>query len=794
MLKNYFKIAIRSLKKNKTYGFINVIGLTLSIASGILLFTFINFHLDFDSFHSDSDRIYRIVTEQKRDVISYQASVPPALGIVVRENFDFDENIARTVKFSDSQITYADNKKIIEEAGIYYAESDFFNIFNFPFLEGSLTKEFEEPNKAFLTESIAKKYFGEASAAIGQTLKIDNNELVTVIAILKDVPENSFLENDIFVSYASLKKNENWYVAADSWSGISSSLQCFAKLKPGVNPEQLEQSMAPFPAKYRPESSNVHTYKMQPINDWHFNANYNGPMPKRTLWILGIIGLFLLISACLNFINLATAQVMNRLKEVGVRKSLGSRKSQLFGQFLTETAIIALCATIIALGLAVLMLPQLNQLFETSISTEQMLNFNLVAFVFAVFAFATFISGTYPGILLSKFQPIAALKGKLSNVNVAGLNLRKALIVTQFMISQVLIIGMLVIVKQMRFNQQKDLGFNKEALVMLPIPVGQNAEDKRAFKERLLSQSSILNSTICFTPPASNSNWGASVQFKGKDEQEDFRMNVKGGDEDYLKTFGLELVAGRNIRRSDTLNEILVNQTFLKKMNFASPDEAIGKYMEIAGENAIPIVGVIKDFHDQSMHSDISAIGIGSHQDVSFSYAVKLNPANMSDGLKAIENVWNSVYPDNVFTYEFVDESIKEFYETEQRLLSLIQLFTAIAIFIGAMGLYGLVSFMVERKTKEIGVRKVLGGSVANILWLFGKEFAALIVVSFLIAAPLAWYLSTAWLQDFTFRVPVGAELFIAALVLTVLIATVSVSFKVIRAALVNPVVSLKSE
>lgn len=794
MIKNYFKIAFRSLKKNKAYGIINVLGLTLSIASGILLFTFINFHLDFDSFHTDSNRIYRIVTEQKRDVISYQSSVPPALGVVLREDFDFDESIARTVKFTDSQITYADNKKIMEDAGIYYAESDFFNIFNFPFLEGSLTQEFEEPNKAFLTESVAKKYFGEASAAIGQTLKIDNSNLVTVIAILKDVPANTFLKNDIFVSYASLKKDENWYVAANSWSGISSSLQCFAKLKPGVNPEQIEETMAPFPAKYRPESSNIHTYQMQPINDWHFNANYHGPMPKRTLWVLGVIGLFLLVSACLNFINLATAQVMNRLKEVGVRKSLGSRKSQLFSQFLTETAIIALSATVIALGLAIVMLPQLNQLFDTNIGTAQMLNAKLIAFVILVFTLVSLVSGTYPGILLSKFQPITALKGKLINLNIAGLNLRKALIVTQFMISQVLIIGMLVIVKQMRFNQQKDLGFNKEAIVMLPIPNGQETADKRAFKERLLNQSSVLNSTICFSAPASNSNWGTSVKFKGKDEQEDFRMNVKAGDEDYLKTFGLELVAGRNLRHSDTLNEIMVNQTFLKKMNFASPDEAIGKYMEVAGEEAIPIVGVIKDFHDQSMHSDISAVGIGSHQDVFFSYAVKLNPANMSDGLKAIETVWNSAYPDNVFTYEFLDENIKEFYETEQRLLSLIQLFTGIAIFIGAMGLFGLVSFMVERKTKEIGVRKVLGGSVANILWIFGKEFTILIGLSFVIAAPLAWYLSKAWLQDFTFRVPISAELFIAALVLTVLIATISISFKVIRAALVNPVVSLKTE
>ncbi|MGK0137263.1 MAG: putative ABC transport system permease protein [Algoriphagus sp.] len=797
MIKNYLKIAWRSLQKNRAYGVINITGLMLSIAASILLFSFISFHLNFDSFHPDKERVYRIVTKQKRDVVNYQRGVPSPLGAVLREEYDLDQDIARMVTFDELQIDVnRGNEKLrfVEEWGVAFAEPSYFRIFNYPLLFGSITKEFEEPNKAFITESVAKKYFGEAQSAIGQSMKMDNTLDFTVIGILKDLPKNTIQKTEVFLSYNTLKEYSEWYISPDSWGGISSSMQCFIKLKPGVNPEQVELAMAPYPAKYRPQSTNIHTYLLQPLNDVHFNASYDGVMPAKTLWTLGLIALFLMISACLNFVNLATAQVLNRLKEVGVRKTLGSKKGQLFWQFLTETSLIAFVATILGYGLAYALLPSLNELFDSSISTDVFVSFNVIGFVFAIFIISTFVSGAYPGLLLSNFKPIKALKGNLAQVNVGGINLRRSLIIIQFVISQVLIIGMLVVVKQIQFSQNADLGFEQEAIVLIPIAAGSESNDIKLFKEQLASKASISSSTVCMGAPASSSNWSTSIIFGNKTEQEDFPLSIRGGDEGYLETFGLELLSGRNIRPADALNEVLVNETFLKKMNFASSDQAIGQLMSVAGEPNVAIVGVVKDFHDKSMHGDISAIGIGSSPDMQWNFAVKLNPANISAGLSDIEDIWNTNNPESIFTYEFVDESVKEFYKTEQTMLSLVQLFTIIAIFIGAMGLYGLVSFMVERKTKEIGVRKVLGSSTSSIFWLFGKEFSLLILVSFVISAPIAWWLSKQWLEDFKFQIEIEPSLFLMALALSSVIAFITISFKAAKAAAMDPVKSLKSE
>ncbi|MFT5885783.1 MAG: putative ABC transport system permease protein [Arcticibacterium sp.] len=430
----------------------------------------------------------------------------------------------------------------------------------------------------------------------------------------------------------------------------------------------------------------------------------------------------------------------------------------------------------------------------SSISTDVFVSFKVIGFVVAIFVISTFVSGAYPGLLLANFKPIKALKGKLSQVNIGGINLRRSLIIVQFVISQVLIIGMLVVIKQMQFNQNTDLGFDKEAIVLIPTAANTEANDIKLFKEQLASKPSILSSTVCMGAPASLNNWSTSIIFANKTEQEDFPLSIRGGDSDYLETFGLELLAGRNIRTSDTLNEVVVNETFLTKMNFTSSEQAIGQYMNVAGIPNVPIVGVVKDFHDKSMHGDISAIGIGSSPDTFWNFAIKLNPANISEGLSAIEEVWNANNPESIFSYDFVDESVKNFYQSEQTMLSLVQLFTIIAIFIGAMGLYGLVSFMVERKTKEIGVRKVLGSSISSIFWLFGKEFSQLILVSFVLSTPIAWWLSKQWLEDFQFQIEIEPSLFLIALALSTAISFITISFKAVKTATMDPVKSLKTK
>ncbi|WP_304235932.1 ABC transporter permease [Jiulongibacter sediminis] len=793
MIRNYIKIAWRSLKRNKTYGAINVLGLVLSTASAILIFAFISFHLSFDDFHEEDDQIYRVVTQQKRESVSHSFSAPPALGLVLGQQFDFEEQITRQVNEQNAQISYGDNQKLVLEEGITYVNPSFFEIFNFPVLSGDVASTFEEPGKAAVTEEMANLLFG-TSDVIGNTFKVDNSFLVTISAVLKDLPSNTFQESQVFLSYPTVKDYNEWYVDPDAWGGITSEVICFVKLKPGVDPADVEKAMLPFPEKYRPGSTNKHTYFLQPLAEMHFDPRYYGPMPERTLWTLGIIGLFLIISACLNFVNLATAQVFNRLKEVGVRKSLGSRRSQLFWQFLTETSLISFTAVILSFLAALLFLPYLNTLAEIELQTDALLNLNLLIFCVIVFGLVTLFSGSYPGLLLARFTPVKALKGKLAGLTVGGLNLRKGLIIVQFVISQVLIIGMLVILKQMRFNQTADLGFDREAVLIVPIGTNNGVADRSSFRQQLLNQADIENVSVCFSPPASGFGWGTGIRMAERDEPEAFHVSVKAGDENYLKTFGVTLLAGRNIRHSDTLNEIIVNETMLSKLNYTSPDEILGKYLSVSGNEAVPVVGVVKDFHNSSMYDEISPVVIGSFDNVFFNYAVKVNPQNIKAGLSQIEETWSELNPDEVFDYGFVDDAVREFYESEERLLSLLKVFTGIAIFIGAMGLFGLVSFMVERKTKEIGVRKVLGSSVAQILWIFGKEFTTLIVIAFVVASPLAWWFSDQWLQDFQFRVDLNVWIFTAALLLTGLVALVSVIFKVVKAATVNPVNSLRSE
>jgi putative ABC transport system permease protein len=479
---------------------------------------------------------------------------------------------------------------------------------------------------------------------------------------------------------------------------------------------------------------------------------------------------------------------------VGVRKSLGSKKGQLFWQFMSETALIAFVSTILGYIIAMLFLPSLNELFNSDISSDILFDWRVLTFITLTFIISTVVSGAYPGLILANFKPITALKGKLAQVSVGGFNLRRSLIVVQFVISQVLIIGMLVIIKQMKYSQNADLGFDKEAVVMIPVATGMEAKGFTTFKERLSAFPGIESTTVCMAAPASQVFWGNSITFKGKAEQEAFPMSVRGGDENYVKTFGLNIIAGRNIAASDTINELLINETFVKKMNWESPNEAIGKFMETNGVNDVQIVGVVRDFHDRSMHGDISAVGIGAYNEVYRNFGVKVNPVNISGSLKSIEEVWTSMNPNGIFSYEFVDESIAKFYASEQTFLKLIQLFTIIAIFIGSMGLYGLISFMVERKTKEIGVRKVLGSTNAAILWLFGKEFGLLLLVSFTVASPLAWWLGTEWLQDFKYQVEISPAQFGYALGISTLIALVAIGYKALQASLANPVDSLRSE
>lgn len=795
MYKSYFKIGWRTLLRNREYSLINMAGLALSVTCCILIFALVKYHGRFDDFHQNSDRIYRIVTEQHRETISYTNSVPSPLGNVFREEQTLGEKVARMYNETDVVVSIEkDGEKILfkELNGFAFTETSFFEIFNFPLLKGDLETALSEPNQAIITESLAKKYFGEEEA-MGKEIFYDKIHM-TITGILKDLPPNTDIKPEIFVSYSSFKEFNPWMASEDAWGGITGGMYCFTLLREGVDPEEVEAALAPLVKRFRPDSKNVHHYKLQPLSEIHFDDRYGGAISKSDIWTLSAIGFFLLITACVNFINLATSQALKRSKEVGVRKALGSFRSQLFWQFIFETGIITTFSVVLALVSAYLLVPIVNSYYQSEISTNLLMDPKIILFSLGLIALITLLAGFYPAIILTGFKPVMALKGKITQHQLGGFNTRRSLIITQFAISQLLIIGMIVVMHQMRYARQADLGFQKESILMVYLG-NDSLNQLKSLKSEFLRLPGVENITMCFTAPASSSNWGNSIRFDQDPEEVAFRTNMKLADEDYLETFDLELVAGRNFFPSDTVREVVVNEELLHKLGYADVEEGLGKMVYAnGGRMSGPIVGVVKDFHDQSLHSEISAALIAPASNMYSSYGIKLNGKSAMATLKEIEALWKEYNPDQLFEYFFLDEEIARFYEAEDRMLKGIQVFSFIAIFIGCLGLYGLVTFMVNQKAKEVGIRKVLGGGVNDIIWIFGQEFVRLVLIAFLIAAPIGWWFMDGWLQDFEFKIKLDIWTFAITVGASLLIATLTVGYQVLKIAYINPVLSLKSE
>jgi predicted permease len=797
MIRNYIKIAWRNLRRNKAYAFINVFGLSLGIACSIVIFCLVSYHLSFDTFHKNKDRIYRIVTEWHDEEVDHSRAVPSPVGKAFRTGYTYAEKTARIIDFNNQLVAIVDskeNKKFKEEEGVAFTEPEFFDIFDYPLVKGDKNTVLKNPHSAIITEKLAKKYFGTDNP-IGKIIKINNNIDYKITGILKDLPSNTDRKQEIYLSYSNLIDHSRWLGNDSSWGGVNSGSQCFVLLKASVTPEQATSGLKDIVRKnYTGRDLKVWQFNLQPLADMHFNTDFDGDADKKYLWAFFFIGLFLIITACVNFINLATAQALNRSKEIGIRKVLGSLPSQLFWQFIAETALITFVAIIFAFVLSAFGIPYINSLFKTEITLHLFTNPALLVFIGVIFILVTFLSGSYPGLILAKFQPVLALKSKLSQKDIGGFSLRRILVVTQFAISQMLIIGTIVIASQMYYSKNSDLGFNKDAVIILPIPITDKVKIN-TLRTRLSGVGGVEDISVCYAPPASGSNNNTGLRFDNRPEEEHWSINEKFADENYLKTFGIKLVAGRNFYPSDTTREFLVNETFVKKLNLKSPNEVIGKRLAINGGNmTAPIVGVVKDFYNYSFHSDISAICIMPSVNNYRRAAIRINMKNLKPALASMEHIWNETYPDYLFDYTFLDDTIAKFYELDTVMLKLIEGFAGIAILIGSLGLYGLVSFMAVRKTKEIGVRKVLGASIANILWLFGKEFTRLLLIAFVIAAPLAWWAMHKYLEDFKNRITMNAGIFILAITCTFVIAALTVGYRSVRAALTNPVKSLRTE
>ncbi|SEJ15940.1 duplicated orphan permease [Dyadobacter sp. SG02] len=791
MLSNYIKVAFRKLNRHKSYAAINTVSLSLGIACAVLIFSLVKYHLSFEDFHAGKDRIFRIYTELHGQKIRYNTGVPNPMGQAFRSEYSVAETVGRIAFLPKRVVSLTSNNRFEED--IAFADPEFFTIFNFPLIEGSATHALQGQNAALITEQLARKYFGN-SDAIGQTLRIDDSLMVQVTGVLADLPANTDFRSQIFVPFGNLQRHSPWMVEKDWWMSVNKEMQCFVRLKPGISAAAVNLTVLPAISNthYDKEASKYFRFKLQPLADVHFNMELRGKTDKKNLYTFAWIGFFLVLTACVNFVNLATAQAVARSREIGVRKALGSQRGALFWQFMTETAVIATGALMVAVALAYLAVPVVNQLFEIHLSVNPMKDSYLLAFLGTLLVVVICCSGAYPGLILARFQPVVALKGKLTQNSPGGFSLRKVLVVGQFAISQLLIIGTLVMANQLRYSQQANMGFEKNAIVIVPVPDNQKSKIS-SLKSELNRLPGLEKVTFFDTPPASEAIGSSNIQFDTRPEQEQFTIAIKATDDQYVPMFGISLLAGRNLNPSDTVREYLLNETAITALGLKTMHDAIGKTATINGWRGT-VVGVVKDFHFRSLRTAIEPLCMTTRGEVYGSCGLKINLSGMSSTLARLETEWAKIYPSSIFTYRFMDEDVERLYKLDNMLLRLIQAFAAVAIFVGCLGLYGLVSFMATQKTKEIGVRKVLGANTYNVLWLFGKEFLQLLLIAFTLSAPLGYWFTNNWLRDFAYHIEPGPGIFLLAILITVLVAFFTVGFRSIKASLANPIKTLRSE
>lgn len=799
MNKNYFRIAIRSLSHNKSYATINIIGLAVGIAACMLIFLLIKYETSFDNFHKDKDQIYRVVAANKTpDGINYSrgSAFPVAEGL--RMDYPQLKQVAHIFMEEGRQISIRGNKADAPQEqfkeDVFVADPQFFKIFNFPLLVGNPNTALSEPNTVVLTQKIAEKYFGDWHTAMNKFIKYNNKTVCKVTGILKNIPVNTDFPLKVVLSF----KTEAAYDTSSSWAGQYGHLNTFVVLPKNMSAGEFDSDLKEFAKKHMPIAYSNNGFILQPLSDIHYNAKFGtynkSTFSKELITALSLIGIFLLIIACINFINLSTAQAVNRSKEVGIRKVLGSSKKQLIIQFLSETFVITLASIIVAIAVSLLVLPLLNNLLNTHLK----ISFDAwtILFLLMTVIVVTFLSGFYPAIILSGFNPITALKSKFTGRPESGFSLRKVLVVLQFTIAQALIIGTLIILSQMNFFKNAPLGFDKDAIVTVPIPNDSVSQSKiSALKEQLLQQAGIKDVSFSTYSPMDNSSWDNDFRFDNSSENSNFSADLKWADADYFKAYNIQFVAGGPYQPSDTVSGFVLNELMVKKLGFQNPQDILGKKINFwDGQVVAPVVGVIKNFHGHSLEQEIKPTALGSLKSAYQLINIKIQTQNAKPALAAIEKKWKDTYPNYTYEYQFLDDKIASFYKQESQLSQLYKIFAAIAIFISCLGLYGFVSFMAVRRTKEVGIRKALGASVLNIIYLFSNEFTVLISISFLIATPLTYYFMHHWLQDFAYRINIGTRIFILTFLLSIMIAWLTVGYRAIKAAIANPVKSLRIE
>ncbi|MFM9909895.1 MAG: FtsX-like permease family protein [Chitinophagaceae bacterium] len=822
MIGNYFRIAFRNFRKHKLFTFINIAGLAIGISASLVIYLIVQFDFSFDKFHKDGSRIYRVVSELKfPDMLIDNSGVPSPLSKAVREeatgidlvthfNTAWELKVAVPIPGNQSPAVFKHQKNII------YADEYYFELFPYNWLAGSPKTALKDPFQVVLTVSRAASYFGnlKPTEIIGREIFYDDSIKTMVVGVVEDLKENTDFTFKEFISkqtlaVTGLKEQWGW----EEWGSITSASQMFVKLTKGTGTVAVEKQLAAIREKYRskeeePAGKDGTKHLLQPLTDIHFNAKYDAfdqrQGNKPTLYGLLAVAAFLLLLGCINFINLTTAQASQRAKEIGIRKTMGSGKRPLIVQFLSETFLLTFFATLLSVALTPWLLNVFKDFIPPGISFGSFNQPHVWLFLLVLVLLVSLLAGFYPAIILTKFKPVTVLKNQAYNGTAQTRKawLRKSLTVTQFVIAQFLIIATLAVSKQISYSLNKDLGFKKEAIVTFNTRWNffSKEKDNRRFVllDKLKTIPGIEKLSLASSAPASGNTSTTVMKFDNGKSVMETMVEMKYADTGYFKLYGMKLVAGRNLEMNDTTKEYVINETYSKMMGFQKPEDAVGKIIG-GDESKKPIVGVIRDFHTKSTHVAIKPLAYSSASKSSFAIHLALKPKDASGDswkltLGEVEKFYKEIYPEDEFTYQFFDESIASFYKSEQNISRLLTWASVLCIFISCLGLLGLAIYITNSRTKEIGVRKVLGASIVQIVTLLSKDFILLILIAFLIAFPFAWWAMHNWLQDFVYRTSLSWWIFAVTGVGMILIALIILSIRTIRSAIANPVNSLRSE
>lgn len=811
MFYNHLKVALRALRKNKIYTIINITGLTLGIAAALLIFRLVNYEYSFNKNFANYDRIVRVVAEQERadGEIEKGVCIPiPAMDEIEANVSQFEHMSRVREMWASLTIPNPDGGAPLKKLGMnppetaFFVESDFFKIFDLQWLAGDAENVLDEPGTIVLTKSWAEKCFGQWELAMDKTLLLDNLYPVAVKGVIEDLPESSDFPIPFLVSYPTVRANADaFFFDAESWGSCSSNNQIYALLYSEDQIDDANAVMAPIGEeeyKDRNNKRNRH-HILQPLSDLHYNdeLGHSGShrVGKSRLRVLSAIGILILIMACFNFINLATAQASMRAKEVGVRKTLGGLRGQLIGQFMTETGLIVALSVVLGATLAIMTLPLLKHVSEVPDDLPFFSNMLIWGFLAAIGFGVTLLAGLYPSLSLAGFKPVEALKSNSTRSLSGGVFLRKALVVLQFAIAQALIVGSIITILQLDYIRSQDLGFKKDLIYTFSFNSDSATIARQsALRQRLEAIPTVEEVSFSSDQPFSGNTWASNFRYGSRPEDEPYAITLKFCDQNYQDTYGIQLLAGKWYSPSDTMRQAVVNMTLLKKLGISNPDEVVGQKLRLGSRRYMEITGVAEDFHTHSFRQEHQPLLMSTRKEYYWEAGLKIRPNEIKGTTTAIQAVFDEVLPEQVFSGQFLDENIAQFYEDDARLAATCKAFGLLAILISCLGLFGLATHAAAQRIKEVGIRKVLGASVAGIVGLLSKDFLKLVILALIIATPLAWYFMSNWLDDFVYRIDIPWWVFVLAGAGAITIAFLTVSYQSIRAALTNPVNSLKSE